>query len=108
MLTPTNVIGDSITENALLPSEICGRRVINAGIGGFTAGDYLPFAKEIMPTAAAVLTVVAIGTNEAYKGVTATAQLWRDDRPDPPAFRESHSGRNPALRYERRTSQNLF
>jgi lysophospholipase L1-like esterase len=64
------VIGDSITESALLPSEICGRRVINAGIGGFTAGDYLPFAKQIMPTAGAVLTVVAIGTNEAYKGAT--------------------------------------
>jgi lysophospholipase L1-like esterase len=61
---PVIVIGDSITEGALLPSSICGHTVVNAGVGGMNAAGYLPFAKQFL-TKEAGLIVVALGTNDS-------------------------------------------
>ncbi|MDE5451340.1 hypothetical protein GWE18_00420 [Bradyrhizobium sp. CSA112] len=56
-------VGDSIVESALLPAEICGHRVVNAGIGGATTYQYALTARRLAFRAAAV--VIAIGTNDA-------------------------------------------
>jgi lysophospholipase L1-like esterase len=61
---PVIVIGDSITEGALLPSSICGHTVVNAGVGGMNAAGYLPFAKQFL-TKEAALIIVALGTNDS-------------------------------------------
>lgn len=56
--------GDSVTEGALLPAEVCGHRVVNAGIGGATASSYLRAMRGIPEFRAAAI-IVAIGTNDA-------------------------------------------
>jgi lysophospholipase L1-like esterase len=68
---PSSVVfaGDSITEAALLPASVCGRTVVNAGIGGTTAYTYALAVKrlEFQPDAI----VVAIGTNDSRPGEVA-------------------------------------
>ncbi|MGY3549416.1 MULTISPECIES: SGNH/GDSL hydrolase family protein [unclassified Bradyrhizobium] len=63
--SPVVIIGDSITEAALLPSSICGHDVVNAGIGGMTVGSYLPFAKKLLAGRRVQSIVVALGTNDS-------------------------------------------
>jgi lysophospholipase L1-like esterase len=59
------IVSDSIGEAAQWPSEVCGHRVINAGIGGATAASYrLSIANRIPPFKASVV-VIALGTNDA-------------------------------------------
>ena len=41
------IIGDSLTENARLPASVCGIPLINAGIGGSRASNFIPFAEEM-------------------------------------------------------------
>jgi lysophospholipase L1-like esterase len=62
---PVVFIGDSITEAAFLPATICGHPVVNAGLGGATAGSYLRFASSGLSTLKAAMIVVAIGANDA-------------------------------------------
>jgi len=50
--SPVVIIGDSITEAALLPSSICGHDIVNAGIGGMTVSSYSPFGKATVGRAA--------------------------------------------------------
>jgi len=61
--------GDSITEAELLPADVCGHRVINAGIGGATAYQYAIAIRRLDFKAAAF--VLAIGTNDAQPGSVA-------------------------------------
>lgn len=58
-------VGDSITESALLPDQICGHRVVNAGVGGTTAATYLKTILAGIPRFKASTIVVALGTNDA-------------------------------------------
>lgn len=61
------VVGDSITEAALLPGSICGHAVVNAGLGGASTKKYLEFAKQVFPTdLKSVLIIIAIGTNDSF------------------------------------------
>lgn len=64
---PIVVIGDSITEAARFPSEICGRPVINAGVGGATPNTYLSFInyRGLLQPIDASMVVIALGTNNA-------------------------------------------
>jgi lysophospholipase L1-like esterase len=55
--------GDSIVESALLPAEICGHRVVNAGIGGATTYQYALALRRLDFKAAAF--VIGIGTNDS-------------------------------------------
>ncbi|WP_315804026.1 SGNH/GDSL hydrolase family protein [Bradyrhizobium sp. SZCCHNS3002] len=69
---PIVFIGDSITEGALLPSTICGRPVVNAGIGGISAASHAAYhkvARELFVSLNADLIVIALGTNDAAKHV---------------------------------------
>jgi len=60
-------IGDSITEAADLP-EICGRRPINAGIGGATTATFKTEAARLAEMANPDFIVLALGTNDAFTG----------------------------------------
>lgn len=59
------LIGDSITESALLPTEVCGRPIVNAGVGGATVNSYLRTILRGIPEFRAAVIVVALGTNDA-------------------------------------------
>ncbi|MDA9408553.1 SGNH/GDSL hydrolase family protein [Bradyrhizobium sp. CCBAU 45384] len=74
---PIVFIGDSITESASLPSSICGRPVVNAGIGGASVQSYPQIASELLEEMKASLVVIALGTNDASKAM-------------PPNFREQY------------------
>ena len=63
---PIVFIGDSITEGAPLPKEICGRPTIDAGISGLDAATYFFALRKIGNFRAAAI-VVALGTNDARK-----------------------------------------
>ena len=69
---PVVVIGDSITEGALLPSYICGKAVINAGVGGADVGSYRSIAAQVLPAQQPVaLIIVALGTNNSTRSSVA-------------------------------------
>jgi lysophospholipase L1-like esterase len=57
-------MGDSITELADLPT-ICGRRPINAGIGGATSTTFVEFGRRLSELAKPDFVIVALGTNDA-------------------------------------------
>ncbi len=61
------LVGDSITEAALLPSSVCGHSLVNAGVGGATPTSYLEFIKRngLLADLHAALVIVALGTNNA-------------------------------------------
>ena len=65
---PIVIVGDSITEAALLPSSICGHPLINAGISGLDAGGYLGISGQLFFTADDALIVIALGTNNSTIG----------------------------------------
>lgn len=58
--------GDSIVESALLPEQVCGHRVVNAGIGGATTYQYALAIRRLDFKAAAF--VIGIGTNDSMPG----------------------------------------
>lgn len=62
---PIVIMGDSITEAAWLPDSVCGRPIVNAGIGGMTAGSYLAQFQQITTNQPMDLAVIALGTNDA-------------------------------------------
>jgi hypothetical protein len=45
---PIVVLGDSVTEMARLPETICGRDVVNAGVGGATIADFQTLAPRLL------------------------------------------------------------
>lgn len=59
--SPIVIMGDSITEAALLPSSMCGRDIVNAGVGGMTVGSYLPLAKQLLAGRRVQSIIVALG-----------------------------------------------
>lgn len=62
------ILGDSITQGATLPNEVCGYPIINAGISGSRASNLIPFAEEIKAQRSQILVaVVAVGVNDAQK-----------------------------------------
>jgi lysophospholipase L1-like esterase len=65
-VSPVVVFGDSITEAAVLPGAICGRAVVNAGIGGAGVDELLMDAPLLLEGISPALVVLAIGTNDAY------------------------------------------
>jgi GDSL-like Lipase/Acylhydrolase family len=60
-------IGDSITELADLPT-ICGRRPINAGIGGATSATFVKLGRRLSDLSKPDFVVIALGTNDAIHG----------------------------------------
>jgi hypothetical protein len=62
------MIGDSITEAALFPSDVCGHPVVNAGIGGAWTDFYRQLAPSLLGNGRVALAVVALGTHDTGKG----------------------------------------
>jgi lysophospholipase L1-like esterase len=60
-------IGDSITELADLPN-ICGRRPINAGIGGATSTTFIGLGRRLSDLSKPDFVIIALGTNDAIHG----------------------------------------
>ncbi|MBR0814929.1 hypothetical protein JQ544_25595 [Bradyrhizobium diazoefficiens] len=61
---PIVVLGDSITEMAPLPREICGHPVVNAGIGGQTIQEAQRLATRILGERSAYLVALSVGAND--------------------------------------------
>jgi GDSL-like Lipase/Acylhydrolase family len=57
------IIGDSITEQAYVPS-LCGKSVFNAGIGGARIRDAAALMAELSPILRANTIILAIGIND--------------------------------------------
>jgi lysophospholipase L1-like esterase len=62
---PIVIIGDSITEMAPIPRQICNRAVVNAGVGGMTIREAKHLAGRIMDERGAFLIALAVGANDA-------------------------------------------
>jgi hypothetical protein len=60
-------IGDSITERADL-AYLCGRKPINAGIGGATVETFATRARRLVNLARPDFVIVALGGNDAFLG----------------------------------------
>ena len=60
------VLGDSIVEASTLPRTLCGRPIVNAGIGGASTASHLgSILTEALGGKHAALVVVSLGTNDA-------------------------------------------
>ncbi|KRR21918.1 SGNH/GDSL hydrolase family protein [Bradyrhizobium retamae] len=62
---PIVIIGDSITEMAPLPRQICGHAVVNAGVGGMTIQEAKRLAGRVMDEGGAFIVALAVGANDA-------------------------------------------
>lgn len=71
------VVGDSITEMTGVPT-LCGRPVLNAGIGATTVADWTGKVAPLVARARAGLVVIALGTNDASRSRAFDADAWRD------------------------------
>jgi hypothetical protein len=62
------IIGDSLTNNAHFPSQICGHRTINMGIDGAKASTFIQYAEQMSSSNFhPSLVVVALGVNDAIQ-----------------------------------------
>lgn len=71
------LVGDSITEMTSLPA-LCGRPVLNAGIGATTVADWTGKVAPLVARARVGLVVIALGTNDASRSRPFDAAAWRD------------------------------
>jgi hypothetical protein len=62
--SPIVVLGDSIVEMARLPETLCGKPVLNAGIGGSTSADFLYLTPKLLMGVKPAFVVVALGAND--------------------------------------------
>jgi lysophospholipase L1-like esterase len=63
---PIVILGDSIVEASTLPRSLCGRPIVNAGIGGATTASNLgSFLADALGNKRAALVVVSLGVNDA-------------------------------------------
>ena len=62
------IIGDSLTDNARFPSEICGHRIIKMGIDGAKASTFIQYAEQMSSSNLhPSLVVIALGVNDAIQ-----------------------------------------
>jgi hypothetical protein len=62
------IIGDSLTNNAHFPSQICKYQTINMGIAGARASTFIQYAEQMsFSNLHPSLVVVAIGVNDAIQ-----------------------------------------
>ncbi len=61
---PIFVLGDSVTEMAPLPRQMCGHPVVNAGVGGQTIYEAGQLASRVLGERGAFLIALAVGAND--------------------------------------------
>ncbi len=71
------LIGDSITENAWVPT-LCGYPAFNAGISGARVWNMIGPAKDLAMRIDPAVIVVALGTNDVRRRETPVARFARD------------------------------
>jgi lysophospholipase L1-like esterase len=64
---PIVVFGDSIVQDAPLPPDVCGHRLINAGVGGATIAYFAEHTGALLGTTQPRLIVLAVGINDAWR-----------------------------------------
>lgn len=70
------VIGDSLTEMAPLPADVCKMPLVNLGIGGARVSDFVPIVEDVLATGARPFaTVIALGINDTQ------ARFWTPGKP---------------------------
>jgi hypothetical protein len=69
---PAVLIGDSITEMALLPKTIDGEPFVNAGIGGASISDFTAWAPRLFDGVHPARIAVALGANDAGSNAVGT------------------------------------
>ncbi|MET4630460.1 lysophospholipase L1-like esterase [Bradyrhizobium sp. I1.8.5] len=57
------IMGDSLVEDAKFPASLCGRQIVNAGIGGAGASTLLAIAEKMQSKPEMI--VVSVGVNDA-------------------------------------------
>ena len=72
------LIGDSITEFAYVPS-LCGRPVLNAGLGGSRVTEWQGLAPKLFGDAKPALVIFALGVNDARRSTLASPDAWERD-----------------------------
>ena len=75
---PVVVMGDSIVEFADLPN-LCGQRVLNAGLAGAKVKDLLAFAPQLLSIDRPDLVVIAVGVNDAQAGGKTDLLTFREE-----------------------------
>ena len=70
--------GDSHAELALPDPPSCGRRVLNAGVSGAKADDYLAFLDALTLKSRPAVVVVTLGTNHLLRKRNPSAREARD------------------------------
>ncbi|MGA2637208.1 SGNH/GDSL hydrolase family protein [Methylocella sp.] len=71
------IVGDSITELSYLP-EMCGRRVLNAGVGGAKAHEVIELLRDVLRRVKTDRVVIAIGVNDAGKSYATDIKSFGD------------------------------
>jgi len=59
------IFGDSIVQGAVLPSEVCGLPLVNAGVRGAGIGYFLRHSAQLLGSSRPKLIVLAVGMNNA-------------------------------------------
>lgn len=72
----TVIIGDSIVDGMYLGKA--GGNIFLAGIGGSGVGDWLTFAPKLAQVLDAKLLIIALGVNDAVKGLVDTKHFYAD------------------------------
>lgn len=62
---PVVIFGDSIVERAVLPPQVCGFALVNAGVAGAKISYFQRHSAELLGYSRPKLTVLAVGINDA-------------------------------------------
>lgn len=61
---PVVFLGDSLVEMADLPKTICGKPVVNGGVGGAQTSDFMRLAPKFLKLTKPSAIVIALGAND--------------------------------------------
>lgn len=62
--SPIVILGDSLVEMAQLPVSLCGKPVVNAGIGGAQTSDFMRLGPKLLERTKPTAIVVGLGAND--------------------------------------------
>lgn len=77
---PIVVFGDSLVEMAELPKSLCGKTVVNAGIGGSQTSDFIRLAPLLLEHSKPSAVVIALGANDPAENTKDANDLVRQLR----------------------------
>ncbi|MET4307898.1 hypothetical protein [Bradyrhizobium sp. RT4b] len=78
--SPIIVFGDSLVEMAELPKSLCGKPVVNAGIGGSQTSDFMRLVPKLLEHSKPSAVVIALGANDPSENAKQASDLVRQLR----------------------------